>query len=188
MWWHTRRNKYLVFRRNGRVHLNRAGASVQSTTGSRGVRITGSNAGYTIFRGSVKGTGYPLHSPVSPSYPLPCLIVCHHISTGLNALFLSYFNETWILPKDFRKNIQISYFIEIRPVGLGGGSCSMRTERHTRRRTDRQTYTLSWRSCSHSSLFCDSAQKATFHPQRFYFYHFLLTSQQTAMFSLHSIN
>jgi len=30
------------------------GASVQSTTGSRGVRISGSNAGYTMFRGSVK--------------------------------------------------------------------------------------------------------------------------------------
>jgi len=48
-----------------------AGASVQSTTGSRGVRISGSNAGYTMFRGSVKGTGYSLHSPVSPSFPLP---------------------------------------------------------------------------------------------------------------------
>ena len=60
-----------------------AGASVQSTTGSRGVRTSGSNAGYTMFRGSVKTTGYPLHSPVSPSLPLPCLTVCHHISTGL---------------------------------------------------------------------------------------------------------
>jgi len=60
-----------------------AGASVQSTTGSRGVRIGGSNAGYTMFRGSVKGTGYPLHSAVSPSFPLPCVTVCHHISTGL---------------------------------------------------------------------------------------------------------
>ena len=51
-----------------------AGASVQSTTGSRGVRISGSNAGYTMFRGSVKSTGYPLHSPVFPSlppYPVP---------------------------------------------------------------------------------------------------------------------
>ena len=46
------------------------GASVQSTTDSRGVRISGSNAGYTMFRGSVKSTGYPLHSPVSPSLPL----------------------------------------------------------------------------------------------------------------------
>ena len=59
------------------------GASVHSTTGSRGVRISGSNAGHTMFRGSVKGSGYPLHSPVSPSHPLPCVTVCHHISTGL---------------------------------------------------------------------------------------------------------
>jgi len=48
-----------------------AGASFQSTTDSRGVRISGSNAGYTMFRGSVKGTGYPLYLPVSPSLPLP---------------------------------------------------------------------------------------------------------------------
>jgi hypothetical protein len=59
------------------------GASVQSTTSSRGVRISGSNAGYNMFRGSVKSTGYPLHSPVSPSLPLPCVTVCHHLSTGL---------------------------------------------------------------------------------------------------------
>ena len=50
-----------------------AGVSVQSTAGSRGVRISGSNVGCTMFRGSVKSTGYPLHSPVSPSLPLPCL-------------------------------------------------------------------------------------------------------------------
>ena len=60
-----------------------AGASVQSTTGSRVVRISGSNAGYTVFRGSVKGTGYPLHSPVSSSLPLPCVTVCHRISAGV---------------------------------------------------------------------------------------------------------
>jgi hypothetical protein len=60
-----------------------AGASVYSTTGSRGLRISGSNTGYIKFRGSVKGTGYPLHSQVSPSLPLPCVTVCHHISTGL---------------------------------------------------------------------------------------------------------
>jgi len=58
------------------------GTSVQSTTGSRGVRINGSNAGYTMFRGIVKGTGYPLLSTVSLSLPLPCVTVCHHISTG----------------------------------------------------------------------------------------------------------
>ena len=71
--------KDFAFRRKGRVHLNRRGASVQSNTGSRGVRISGSNTGYTMFRGGVKGTGYPLHSPVSPSLPLPCVTVCHHI-------------------------------------------------------------------------------------------------------------
>jgi hypothetical protein len=49
------------------------GVSVQSTTGSRGLGFGGSNAGYTTFRGSVKSTGYPLHSPVSPSLPLPCV-------------------------------------------------------------------------------------------------------------------
>ena len=60
-----------IFRRNGRVHLNRLGASVQLTAGSRGVRIGGSDAGYTMFRGSVKGTGYTLHLPVSLSLPPP---------------------------------------------------------------------------------------------------------------------
>ena len=60
-----------------------AGVSVQSTTGRWGVRISGSNARYNMFRGSVKSTGYPLHSPVSPSLPLPCVSVCRHNSPGL---------------------------------------------------------------------------------------------------------
>jgi len=63
-----------------------AGASVQLITGNRGVHISssnGSNAGYTMFWGSVMSTGYPLHSPLSPSLPLPCETVCHHISTEL---------------------------------------------------------------------------------------------------------
>ena len=76
-----------VFRRNGRVHLNRPGG-VSSVfywqpTGSQGVRIIGSNAGYTMFRGSVKGTGHLLHSPVFPSLPFLCVTVYHHISTEL---------------------------------------------------------------------------------------------------------
>jgi hypothetical protein len=71
MWWHTRRNRISSFGETETFKL--AGASVQSTTGSRGVRISGSNAGYTMFLGSVKGTGYPLHSPVSLSLPLPCV-------------------------------------------------------------------------------------------------------------------
>jgi hypothetical protein len=67
-----------------------AEASVQSTTGSRVVRISGSNDGYTMFRGSVKSTGYPLHLPVSPSLSLPCVTVCHHISAGLYSFLFEY--------------------------------------------------------------------------------------------------
>jgi len=58
-----------------------AGASVQSTTGSRAVRISGSNTGYIMFRGSVKGTGYTLHSPVSPPLPPP---VRHRVPLHFN--------------------------------------------------------------------------------------------------------
>jgi len=69
-------------------------ASVQSTTGSRGVRISGSNAGYTMFRGSVKGTGYPLQSSVPPSLPLP---VRHRVP--------SHF--TWTLPTYGRNKLTL---------------------------------------------------------------------------------
>jgi len=54
-----------------------AGASVQSTAGSRGVRISVSNAGYTTFRGSVRVLAthavrqFPLHFPSRAS---PCAI------------------------------------------------------------------------------------------------------------------
>ena len=77
---HTQKPDF-VFRRNGRVHLNRRGASVQSTTGSRGVRISGSNAGYTMFRGSVKSTGYPFHSPFPLHFPPP---VRHRVPPHIN--------------------------------------------------------------------------------------------------------
>ena len=66
-----------------------AGASLQSTAGSRGVRISVSNAGYTMFRGSVQSTGYPLHSPVSPSLPFPCITVCHQFSNALYVFWVS---------------------------------------------------------------------------------------------------
>ena len=100
-----------------------AGASVQSTTGSRVVRISGSNAGYTMFRGSVKGTGYPIHSPVSPSLPLPCVTVCHHISTGV------YHNDwlgVWVLLSAFHsqylfasmQHIRIASFISPQDEGI----------------------------------------------------------------------
>jgi hypothetical protein len=65
-----------------------AGASVQSTTGSRGVRIRGSNAGYTMFRSSVKATGYPLQSPVSPftSPPAPPCAITFQLDYTTNTI------------------------------------------------------------------------------------------------------
>ena len=54
-----------------------AGASVQSTAGSRGVRFSVSNAGYATFRGSVRVLAahsirqFPLHFPSRAS---PCAI------------------------------------------------------------------------------------------------------------------
>ena len=75
-----------VFRRNGRVHLNRRGRQFSRILAAElraSAFIVGSNAGYTMFRGNIKGTGYPLHSPVSPSLLLPCVTVCHHISSGV---------------------------------------------------------------------------------------------------------
>ena len=57
-----------------------AGESVQSTIGSRGVRVSGSNAGYTMFRGSFESTHSIRHFP--PSLPQTCVAVCHHVSIG----------------------------------------------------------------------------------------------------------
>jgi hypothetical protein len=58
-----------------------AGAWVQSTTGSRGVRISGSNGGDSMFRGGVKSTGYPHHSPDSPFTSPP---VRHRVPSHFN--------------------------------------------------------------------------------------------------------
>jgi hypothetical protein len=45
----------------------------------------------------LKSTGYPLHSPVSHSLPLPCFTVCHHISTGLYlCLSVCFRLQTWV--------------------------------------------------------------------------------------------
>ena len=63
-----------------------------------------------MFRGSVKGTGYPLHSPVSPSLPLPCVTVCHHISNGLYKYVPSLpCYTTMIRLKIFAQSCQASY-------------------------------------------------------------------------------
>jgi len=63
-----------------------ARASVQSTTGRWAVHISLQGLYCSckpVFCSHVTLTGYQLHSLVSPSILLPCVTVCHHISTGL---------------------------------------------------------------------------------------------------------
>jgi len=63
-----------------------AGASVQSTTGSRGARISGSNvinAGYTMFQRWCEGYWLPTPFGSFPFTSPPCVTMCHHVSTGL---------------------------------------------------------------------------------------------------------
>ena len=110
---------HFVFRRNRRVLLNRRGRQFSRLLGSRGVRISGSNAGYTMFRGSVKSTGYPLHSLVSPSLPLPaapCAITFQPESTPpVNLLLALHFFE-------FHHTVTI-FFLYINK--LAPGNCSL---------------------------------------------------------------
>jgi hypothetical protein len=73
-----------VFRRNGRVHLNRRGRQFSRLLAADGVRISGNNAGYTMFRGSVRVLTthsirqFPLHFPSRVS---PCAITFQLDST-----------------------------------------------------------------------------------------------------------
>ena len=71
-----------VFRQNGRVHLNQRGRQFSQLLAAK-VCASAIVMLDTPSSELVKGTGYPLHSPVSPSLPLPCVTVCHHVSTGL---------------------------------------------------------------------------------------------------------
>ena len=72
-----------VFRRNRRVHLNRQGRQFSRLLAAEvcasAVVMLDTPCSEVVCR--VLAT--PLHLPVSPSLPLPCVTVCHHISTGL---------------------------------------------------------------------------------------------------------
>jgi len=70
-----------VFRRHGEVHLNGRGRQfsrllVAEVYGSAAVMLD-----TLMFRGSAKGTGYPLLSPVSPFTSFP---VRHHVPSHFN--------------------------------------------------------------------------------------------------------
>jgi hypothetical protein len=65
-----------------------AGESVQSTAGSRGVRISGQTMDWPCSEAQCKSSGYTLQSPIFLSLPLPRVTVCHHISNGLYSFLL----------------------------------------------------------------------------------------------------
>jgi hypothetical protein len=84
-----------VFRRNERVHLNRRGrqfsrllAGELCTSACRSLYCSCK----PVICSHVTLTGYPLHSLVSSSLLLPCVTVCHHISTGLYRIQFSSTN------------------------------------------------------------------------------------------------
>jgi len=66
--------------------LKSAGVSVQSTTGSRGMRISGQRLYIPCSDVPGKAAGYPLHSLLSPSLPLPCVTVYHQVPKALYQL------------------------------------------------------------------------------------------------------
>ena len=75
-----------IFPRNGRVHLNRWERQFSRLLA---VEESGSVVVMAVMldrpRTEIKWncTGYPLHSPVSPSLPLPCVTVCHQVPNEL---------------------------------------------------------------------------------------------------------
>jgi hypothetical protein len=84
-----------VFRRNGRVYSKRRGRQFSRLLAADVCASAVLNAGYIMFRGSVKGTGYPLHSPVSPSLPpsraSPCAITFQLESTTVKIDYIYVF-------------------------------------------------------------------------------------------------
>ena len=75
-----------VFRRNGRVHLNRRRCQFSRLLAGE----VCASAVVMLDRPcpiQCMTAGYPLHSPFPPSLLLPCVSVCHHIP------FLLYYTE-----------------------------------------------------------------------------------------------
>ena len=76
----------LGFLRNGRVHLNRRGGQFSRLLAAE---LCASAVVMVVMldtpcsEAECKTAGYPLHSPVSPSLPLPCVTVCHQIPHAL---------------------------------------------------------------------------------------------------------
>ena len=74
---------YLVFQRNGRVHLNRWGSQFSRPLAVKECGSAWKTMSTPCSEAQCKSSGYPLQSPISPSLPLPRVTVCHHVSNGL---------------------------------------------------------------------------------------------------------
>jgi len=76
----------LVFQWKGQVHLNWQGGQFNRLLAAE---VCSSAVVMVVmldtpcFEVECKTTGYPLHSHVSPSLPLPCVTMCHQVSTEL---------------------------------------------------------------------------------------------------------
>jgi len=87
----------LVFKRNGRVHLNwRVGQFSRllaaDMCASAVVMVVMLDKPCSEVQ--CKTTGYPLHSHVPPSLLLPCVTVCHQVSTELYKIGKNRTGET----------------------------------------------------------------------------------------------
>ena len=95
-----------VFPRTGRVHLSRCGRQF-----SRLLEAEVWASAWVMLDNHVRkwreNTGYPLHSPVSPSLPLPCVKVCHQVP---NELYHSPLSLTVLLHR-FLAMTQLDYSI-----------------------------------------------------------------------------
>ena len=72
-----------VFRRNGRVHLNRRGHQFSRLLAAEVCILAAVMLNTPCSQVVWRVLATPLHSPVSPSLPFPCVTVCHQVSNAL---------------------------------------------------------------------------------------------------------
>ena len=88
---------YFVFRPKGRVHLNRRGRQFSGLLAAEVCASALLMQDTACSEVDWKTTGYPLHSPVFPSLPLPYVTVCHQVSTELYVTrILSYISLVYL--------------------------------------------------------------------------------------------
>jgi len=89
-----------VFRRNERVYSNQRGRQFSRLLAAE---VCASPCSEVVWN----CTGYPLHSLVCPSLPLPCFAVCHHISTGVTVQIGKYLFDVLVYP--FKSGLKIRW-------------------------------------------------------------------------------